>query len=157
MTRLRWTGGTFTDGRRGFRTTGPAEHDFEDEDRVDEYLEHRSGNWERVEDDADEDASTDEGDSDGDADADAETDAGDGADGADQDDVDESIDELEAEGESGTLPFNPEDHTNSEIEDRVAEIDDVETLRALRNLEAEQEDRTGATDAIEDRIDELEG
>ena len=64
---------------------------------------------------------------------------------------------LEDDAESGTLPFNPEDHTNSDIADRVADIDDPATLRALLNLEEEQRDRTGATDAIEERLDGLEG
>jgi hypothetical protein len=58
--------------------------------------------------------------------------------------------------EGDTLPFNPEEHTNDEVAERVADIDDVETLIALRNLEEEQQDRAGATDAIEDRIDDLE-
>jgi hypothetical protein len=58
MPKLRWTGGTFTDGRRGFRTTGGV-HDFQDEDRVEEYLNHRSGNWERTEEGADESSGDD--------------------------------------------------------------------------------------------------
>jgi hypothetical protein len=62
----------------------------------------------------------------------------------------------EVDGESGQLPFNPEAHTNAEIEQRVADIDDPAALRALRNLEAEQKDRTGATEAIDARLDELE-
>jgi len=62
----------------------------------------------------------------------------------------------ETAGDSGTLPFNPADHTNDEIAEKVAEIDGEAALVALRNLEAEQKDRTGATDAIDDRLDELE-
>jgi len=70
---------------------------------------------------------------------------------------DEIVDTLDAaDDESGTLPFNPESHTNDEIAEKVADINDEAALVALRNLEAEQEDRAGATDAIEDRLAELE-
>jgi hypothetical protein len=68
-------------------------------------------------------------------------------------------DENDAEaagGETGTLPFNPEAHTNDELAERVAEIDDTATLVALRNLEAEQKDRAGAKEAIDARLNELE-
>ena len=78
---------------------------------------------------------------------------------ADHDDftVDEDTTEDVVEsGASGTLPFNPENQTNAEIEDRVQDIDDTETLRALRNLEEDQKNRDGATDAITDRLNELE-
>jgi len=61
------------------------------------------------------------------------------------------------DGESGTLPFNPEDHTNDEVAEKVADIDEPAALRALLSLEAEQKDRDGATEAIQDRLDELEG
>ncbi|GAB3669547.1 hypothetical protein [Halopiger thermotolerans] len=60
------------------------------------------------------------------------------------------------DAESGTLPFNPESNTIHEIEDKLEDVDDEETLRALRTLEEEQKDRDGATDAIDDRLDELE-
>ncbi|WP_137288632.1 hypothetical protein [Natronorubrum halophilum] len=60
------------------------------------------------------------------------------------------------DGETGTLPFNPEEHTNDEIAERVAEIDDEATLIALRNLEEDQKDRDGAKNAIDSRLDELE-
>jgi hypothetical protein len=127
MTELRWTrDSTFHDGERNFRATGPGVYDVPEE-AVEEYLDHRSGAWERPEEDGDEE--TDEASA-------------------------EDVNELESE--SGTLPFNPENQTNSEIEERVAEIDDVATLRALLNLEEEQKDREGATDAIEARIHELE-
>jgi len=63
----------------------------------------------------------------------------------------------EIAGESGTLPFNPEEHTNAEIEDRVADVDDEQALIALRNLEEDQRARKGALGAIDDRLDELEG
>ncbi|SFS62982.1 hypothetical protein [Halostagnicola kamekurae] len=66
------------------------------------------------------------------------------------DDIDEPDDESE------TLPFNPEEHTNDEIAERVKDVDDAAALEALRNLEEEQKDRDGAKDAIDARMDELE-
>lgn len=60
------------------------------------------------------------------------------------------------DGESGTLPFSPDAFTVGEIEDRIADIDDAATVRALRNLEEEQQDRTTAIDALDARLDELE-
>lgn len=53
---------------------------------------------------------------------------------------------------------HPGDLTVSELEDRVEDIDDVELLEAI--LAAEQEDgspRSTAVDAIQDRINDLEG
>lgn len=61
------------------------------------------------------------------------------------------------DGAEGKLPFNPESKNIDDIEERIAEIDDVETLKALRNIEEEQKDRTGATDALTARINDLEG
>jgi len=55
------------------------------------------------------------------------------------------------------LPFDPSAHTNDEVAERVADIDEVEVLTALMNLEEQQQDRDGATSAISDRLDELEG
>jgi len=143
MVKLRWTGGTFTDGARGFRTAGGV-HEFDDPERVEEYLDHRSGDWERVEDEEDDVDQEDESEANS-----AEEDA------ATEEAEEPDLEELEAEGESGTLPFNPEGHTNSEIEERVAEIDDEATLVALRDLEEEQRDRKGAKGAIDDRLNEI--
>lgn len=81
-------------------------------------------------------------------------DAADSETASEDEDGGEPLDEVA--GESGTLPFNPENHTNDEVAERVAEIDDEATLVALRNLEAEQKDRDGATEAIDARLDELE-
>lgn len=64
--------------------------------------------------------------------------------------------DVDPEDADGTLPFDPGDHTNAEVAERVAEVDDAETLEALKDLEAQQQDRTGATEAIADRLDELE-
>ena len=68
---------------------------------------------------------------------------------------DEAADDDLPDGPSGTLPFNPEDHTNAEIEERAADIDDPEAVRALRNVEAEQKNRDGALDVFGERLDEL--
>jgi hypothetical protein len=71
------------------------------------------------------------------------------------DDEDGAAERDLPDGASGTLPFNPEDHTNDEIEERAADIDDPEAVRALRNLEAEQKNRNGALDALDSRVDDL--
>lgn len=71
-----------------------------------------------------------------------------------EDTDDEGVDMDGVEPE--TLPFNPREYTNDEVADQVEKIDDPETVRALYNLEVDQRDRTGATDAIESRLDELE-
>jgi len=73
-------------------------------------------------------------------------------DAADSDDVD--VEDLD--GESGTLPLNPEDYTIDDLETEVADIEDPAAVRALKNLEAEQEDRSGAEDVFDDRLAELE-
>ena len=64
---------------------------------------------------------------------------------------------IDVDDADGTLPFNPGEHTNDEVADRVTDIDDAEVLTALKNLEEQQQDRAGATAAINDRLDELEG
>ena len=47
MTELKWTrDSTFHDGSRNFRARGPGVYDVP-EDAVEEYLDHRSGAWER--------------------------------------------------------------------------------------------------------------
>ena len=65
--------------------------------------------------------------------------------------------DLDAVDGEPTLPFSPENHTNDEVAEKVADIDEPAALRALLNLEAEQKDRDGATEAIQNRLDELEG
>ncbi|MDL0127074.1 hypothetical protein [Halobacterium salinarum] len=142
MTELKWTrDSTFHDGGRNFRARGPGVYDVPEE-AVEEYLDHRSGAWEHVDED----------------DTDTEQSANDAGSESSNDSADDGDTETtsEPEGEGGTLPFNPEEHTNAEIEERIAGIDDVETVRALKNLEEEQKDRSGATDAFDDRLTELE-
>lgn len=142
MAKLRWTGGTFTDGARGFRTSGGV-HEFEDPERVEEYLDHRSGDWERVEEDEAEDETDAEDTGDEDPDA-AEAD-----DDAEADDVVTPTDPP---------PFDPTDLTVAEIEDELAERDLSEAdLLAVYSAEREAEDRTTAVKAIDAALDELEG
>jgi len=69
---------------------------------------------------------------------------------------DEAVGDNVVDEEAEALPFNPENKTNAEIEDRVQDIDGAETLRALRNLEEDQKDRDGSKSAITGRLDELE-
>lgn len=68
---------------------------------------------------------------------------------------DEEEDPPPEETESGTLPFNPQEYTNDGVEEQVAEVDDEDALQALLNLEAEQQDRVGAKEAIEARLNEV--
>ena len=144
MTRLRWTGGQFTDGSRGFRTTGTSEHEFEDDDRVDEYLDHRSGNWERVEDSED--------------DID-ETDADSADDDVQEDGADEDVAEAETEAEDDDEISDDElvellDGSVGDLEDALAtgEYDDPDVLNRLARIEREDGDsRTTAIEAIDAR------
>jgi len=132
MARLIWTGGTFIDSDRGFKTTG-GEHEFDDEDRVDEYLDHRSGNWERVENPTDATA---------DDEAVPETIDEDGDDVGGEDDVQEVSDEELLEVLDGT---------NDEVAEALATGEYDDHLDRLAELETDGKDRKGATDAIEER------
>jgi hypothetical protein len=55
-----------------------------------------------------------------------------------------------------TLPFEPGELTVGDLEARLADVDDAGTLRALRDQEASDKDRTTAIDAIDARLDNLE-
>lgn len=70
MPELRWTlESTYSDTEHNFRAVGPGVYDVP-EDRVEKYLSHRSGGWERVE-TADGDAGAEDvGDAEDDAEAD---------------------------------------------------------------------------------------
>lgn len=50
-----------------------------------------------------------------------------------------------------------EDSSNSEIEEAVQDFDSVDNLEKLLEVEKELKDRKGAKEAINNRIDELEG
>jgi len=146
MPELRWTrDSTFQDGQRNFRARGPGVYDIP-EDAVEEYLDHRSDGWERVDDSEEAEA------------ADTEQEGGDEseADEAESGIAEEEPSADDFDGESETLPFNPENKTNSDIREEIQDIDDEATLVALLNLEKEQKDRKGAKDHIKDRIDKLE-
>ena len=144
MPELRWTlESTYHDSDSGFRAVGPGVYDVPEE-RVEKYLSHRIGGWERV----DEEQETTQNDTEEEADVEE----------AVEEAADETLDQFQEaleDGEPETLPFNPEELTNTEIEEEVAEIDDEETLVALLNLEEDQQDRKGATDAIEARLEEV--
>jgi len=148
MTKLRWNGGHFTDGGRGFRTTGTSEHEFEDDERVDEYLNHRSGDWERV-----------DGDDSGDSDDIEEADVTDEP-PASEAPEEEDVQEAESDEESVAEDVTPEEIANSDdwrwakdVVDSGA-VDDV-----LDEVEAAEKDRkNGPRDSvlgsIEDRREE---
>ena len=150
MPKLRWTlESTYHDTEHNFRAVGPGVYDVP-EDRVEKYLSHRLGGWERVDDEQD----TIQDDTEDDDVDDIEEASQEGV----EEDADETLDQFQEaleDGDPEPLPFNPEELTNSEIEEEVAEIDDEETLVALRNLEQDQQDRKGATDAIEARLEEV--
>ncbi|EMA49744.1 gas vesicle synthesis family protein [Halococcus morrhuae DSM 1307] len=49
--------------------------------------------------------------------------------------------------------LDPNEHTIDELRDELDDIDDRETLEALREAETDGEDRTGAKEAIDERLD----
>jgi hypothetical protein len=106
MTELRWTrDSTFHDGERNFRATGPGVYDVPEE-AVEEYLDHRSGAWERPEETSDEEQSTDFQDDSADVDEDELAAVLDGTIGEVEDaletgEYDDVLDELEALEEDG--------------------------------------------------------
>jgi hypothetical protein len=55
------------------------------------------------------------------------------------------------------VAFDPSEQTNDEITELVQDVDNVEELDAIKELETADKNRTGALDAIDDRLDELEG
>lgn len=66
----------------------------------------------------------------------------------DPDDIDDTV-------ESGPLPFNPDAKSVPEIRDALQDVDDPAAVRALANIEAEQQARSTAEDAFEGRLTEL--
>jgi hypothetical protein len=56
-----------------------------------------------------------------------------------------------------TPAVDPGDLTVANLREAVADIDDAETLRAIRDAEADGKDRTTAREAIDARLAELEG
>lgn len=53
------------------------------------------------------------------------------------------------------LPFDPSELTNDGVEEAVQDVDDIDVLQQLVDTEQSGSDRTGAIEALEDRIDEL--
>lgn len=73
-----------------------------------------------------------------------------------EDDVqDDGADEAPDDGP--VVDPHPSDLTNADLEERVADVDDVELLQAIRAEEVDGENRKGAKAAIDARLDELEG
>jgi hypothetical protein len=52
--------------------------------------------------------------------------------------------------------LDPNEHTIAELRDELDGIDDPETLEALREAEVDGENRTGAKEAIDERLDAVE-
>ena len=106
MTELRWTrDSTFQDGGRNFQARGPGVYDVPEE-AVEEYLDHRSGAWERPEETSDEEQSADSQDDGADVDEDELAELLDGTIGEVEDaletgEYDTVLDELEALEEDG--------------------------------------------------------
>ena len=106
MIELRWIrDSTFHDGERNFRATGPGIYDVPEE-AVEDYLDHRSGAWERPEETSDEEQSADSQDDGADVDEDELAELLDGTIGEVEDaletgEYDTVLDELEALEEDG--------------------------------------------------------
>ena len=106
MIELRWTrDSTFHDGERNFRATGPGIYDVPEE-AVEDYLDHRSGAWERPEETSDEEQSADSQDDGADVDEDVLAELLDGTIGEVEDaletgEYDDVLDELEVLEEDG--------------------------------------------------------
>ncbi|SEH60529.1 hypothetical protein SAMN05192561_11211 [Halopenitus malekzadehii] len=149
MPELKWTRErTYFDGQRGFRAEGSGVYDVP-EDAVEEYLDHRSGGWERVdeEDTADEEVEPETIDEDSGSD---DTDsAGDG--------------EAEPPNEGGTEP--DADGENEVTPEEIASSDDwrwaVDTIESgtvddqLDAVEAAEEEReNGPRDSVLTALDD---
>ncbi|WP_435552758.1 hypothetical protein [Natrinema sp. CGMCC1.2065] len=55
------------------------------------------------------------------------------------------------------LDPHPKDLDVPELEDRIADVDDVDLLNAIKEAEKQNDDRTTAKNAIDSRLNELEG
>lgn len=76
-------------------------------------------------------------------------------------DVDDSAtkaDEPSSEGDTDEIDVDPHpsEVTIPELEERIADVEDVDLLEAIRDAEEASKDREGATDALDDRIADLE-
>jgi hypothetical protein len=66
-------------------------------------------------------------------------------------------DPADDETESDDVDPHPGELTVTEIEERVADVDDREVLESIRELEANGDHRTTALEAIDARLDDLDG
>lgn len=80
---------------------------------------------------------------------------GDGSGGSD--DGVESPEDLPDDAPSGTLPIDPSAYSVPDLEQRLADIEDREALRAVRGVEERNKNRTTAKEAIDSRLDEVSG
>lgn len=158
---------------RQFRHDGEEYHTGAELEVPEWQLEGYAGRIERVEDDEDDEEVADEPSEGSDADesgSDAEPTDDPEPDEVDQDDAeaaeepdesDEDSSEPEAEedapSEAPEVDPHPSELTIAELEERLQDVDDVELLDAIRVEEVEADDRKGAKDAIDDRLDALEG
>jgi len=155
MPELKWTRDrTYYDGQRGFRAEGPGVYDVPEE-AVEEYLDHRSGGWERVD---EEDADTDAGDDErvlSNATATVDVDASEPIDGSDEEPI----------GEGGSEPTDDEGEVTP---DDLASSDDwrwvVDTIESgtvddqLDAVEAAEEEReNGPRDSVLSALDARRG
>jgi len=76
-----------------------------------------------------------------------------GAGGDDGDDDTEGDEEVTIDD----LDPHPSDLTIPDLEERIDDVEDVDLLKTIKDAEKATEDRTGAKDALDDRIAELEG
>lgn len=72
-----------------------------------------------------------------------------------EDDSSESADE--GAGEPKVETFDPGNYTIPELQSEVSEIDDEMVLTEIRKVEQSNDDRTGAKQVIDERIDEVSG
>lgn len=72
--------------------------------------------------------------------------------------ADEAKDSAEADDgvTVDELDPHPEALNVDELEERIADVDDLELLETIREAEAESQNRTTAKDAIDARLNELE-
>lgn len=151
MPELKWTRDrTYYDGQRGFRAEGPGVYDVP-EQAVEEYLDHRSGGWERVdeEDTVDEEAVPETSDTDISSDDTEPTDSGDGE--------EEPVEEGGSEPTDDQGEVTPEDIASSD--DWRWAVDSIESgavddqLDAVEVAEGERENgpRDSVLSALDDR------
>ena len=73
---------------------------------------------------------------------------------------DDTAEDADGESDDGVtvddLDPHPEDLKVGELEERIADVDDVELLETIREAETKTKDRTTAVDAIDARLNELE-